>query len=285
MEEKTKKILLILAVIFAILIGFLMYARFVATSGFIVKEYKITNEKINDNFHGTKVVHISDLHYGTTVNRNKLKSVVNKINYIEPDIVVFTGDLIDRNAEIESNEVNTIVKELRRIKPNLGNYAVLGTHDVENEAIKQILYQSNFILLNDDIEMIYKNDNHPILITGLSSLKSENDINVKLERTNEIVEDIEDDHYHILIAHEPDIVKQLDMEMFDIVMAGHSMNGQVRLPILGATILPEGAKTYYENKYIVDDTELFISSGLGTTRMNFRLFNRPSINFYRLTNK
>lgn len=285
MENSKKKLLIFLSIILVLLICLFLYARFISTSGLVVKEYKITNSKITDNFHGTKVIHISDLHYGTIINKNRLKNVIDKINYIEPDIVVFTGDLIDRNFEINNEDIKNIVTELKRIKPNLGNYAILGTHDVENNNIRQIFYQSNFILLEDDIEEIYKNDNNPILITGLSTLKLENNIQSKIEKTQDHLEKLEDEHYHILIAHEPDIVKDLDLEMFDIVMAGHSLNGQVRLPILGATVLPNGAKTYYENKYIIDGTELYISSGLGTTKLNIRLFNRPSINFYRLTNK
>ena len=45
------------------------------------------------------------------------------------------------------------------------------------------------------------------------------------------------------------------------------------------------AKKYYKEHYTLDDTELYISSGIGTSAINFRFFNRPSINFYRLTNK
>ena len=46
--------------------------------------------------------------------------------------------------------------------------------------------------------------------------------------------------------------------------------------------LPYGSKKYYENYYKVNDTDLYVSSGIGESRINFRLFNKPSINFYRI---
>ncbi len=285
MENKNKKLLTLLVIFFVLVISFFLYARLVATSGLFVKEYKITNEKILDDFHGFKIVHISDLHYGTSVGINEIEDIVNKINYISPDIVLFTGDLIDRTIDLSSNEKNTIISAFQKIEPNLGNYAITGKHDVENDNYYEILKKSNFTLLDDEIETIYKNNTTPILLTGLSSTNKSNDLESKMSATNEFLKEDENEYYHILMIHEPDLVNELDLNKFDLVLAGHSLNGQVRLPIIGPIILPEGAKTYFENKYIVNNTELYISSGVGTTRMQLRLFNRPSINFYRLTNK
>lgn len=65
-----------------------MYSRYVETSGLNIKEYKVTSEKITDNFHGLKIVHLSDIHYGTTIDEKSLKNIVDKINTLKPDIVV-----------------------------------------------------------------------------------------------------------------------------------------------------------------------------------------------------
>ena len=90
--------------------------------------------------------------------------------------------------------------------------------------------------------------------------------------------------YKILLLHEPDTIDNLS-ERFDLILAGHSHNGQVRLPLIGATILPDGAKRYYEEHYTINNTELFISSGLGTSSLPLRFMNHPSINFYRINKK
>ena len=68
----------------------------------------------------------------------------------------------------------------------------------------------------------------------------------------------------------------------NLILAGHSHNGQVRLPFIGAIYTPIGAKKYYDNYYNVSGTKLYISSGIGVSTTNYRLWNHPSINFYRI---
>lgn len=90
--------------------------------------------------------------------------------------------------------------------------------------------------------------------------------------------------YKILIMHEPDYIKEVS-NSYELILAGHSHNGQVRLPLVGALILPPGAKDYYKPYYKYNNSDLYISSGVGTSTMDLRLFNKPSFNLYRLVNK
>ena len=92
-------------------------------------------------------------------------------------------------------------------------------------------------------------------------------------------------NYSILLMHEPDFVDNFDYNNFNLILAGHSHNGQVRLPIIGAIIKPNYGKKYYDHYYRLKNTDLYVSSGLGVSEVNFRLFNRPTFNLYRLTNK
>ena len=87
-----------------------------------------------------------------------------------------------------------------------------------------------------------------------------------------------------MIAHEPDIYDNIKDKNIDLMLSGHSHNGQVRLPLIGSIIKINGAKKYYDPHYIFDNTELFISGGLGTSKYKFRFLNKPSFNFYRLYN-
>ena len=83
--------------------------------------------------------------------------------------------------------------------------------------------------------------------------------------------------------HEPDNIKYTSD--FDLVLAGHSHNGQVKLPYIGAIFTPNGSKKYYDEYYKVNKSDLYISGGLGSSILNLRFFNKPSINLYRITNK
>ena len=166
------KITLILILIF---LSAFFYITYISTSSLIVKEQRIINEKIPASFNGMKIVQFSDLHYGTTVFQSEVKNLVKQINERNPDLVVFTGDLIDQNYNLKSKERESLITELKKIKASLGKYAIMGEEDGDD--FITIFNQSNFTILNNDYELIYKNDNTPILLIGLSStLKEEIDI-------------------------------------------------------------------------------------------------------------
>jgi len=293
-QEKSKKtyhkLILTLITITAIICSFLLYSRFISTKGLVVREYKIVNEKITDNFHGLKIVHISDIHYGTTICKEELEKIVEKINILKPDIVVLTGDLLDETIEMPKNYEKDIIETLSKIDTTIGKYAINGNHDYEFKNFNTIIEQSGFINLNDNYDQIYKDGNNYILLTGISTnMHGDKQLEEKLEGPTTLLTTIPEEEknniYKILLTHEPDIIDDIQSIDFDLILAGHSHNGQVRLPFVGAIVTPEYSKKYYEEHYTIDNTELYISGGLGTSTIKFRFFNKPSINLYRITNK
>lgn len=287
-EEKKKHPIIKFIIIFILIIAaILLYSRFIATKGLVTKEYKITSSSIQDNFHGFKIVHISDVHYGRTTDKKDLNNMVKEVNLLKPDIVVLTGDLIDRDTKLDDALKGEISEALSSINANVGKYAISGNHDSNFSEWESIISDSGFKNLNDTYELIYNDGYTPILLAGLSSnLNNQVDIT---ERYNKILEYSNNENikelYKILLIHEPDYINNIDYSNFNLILAGHSHNGQVRLPFIGGIILPNGAKKYYKEHYKINNTDLYISSGIGTSGISFRLFNKPSINFYRLTNK
>lgn len=287
-EEKKKHPIIKFIIIFILIIAaILLYSRFIATKGLVTKEYKITSSSIQDNFHGFKIVHISDVHYGRTTDKKDLNNIVKEVNLLKPDIVVLTGDLIDRDTKLDDALKGEISEALSSINANVGKYAISGNHDSNFSEWESIINDSGFKNLNDTYELIYNDGYTPILLAGLSSnLNNQVDIT---ERYNKILEYSNNENikelYKILLIHEPDYINNIDYSNFNLILAGHSHNGQVRVPFIGGIILPNGAKKYYKEHYKINNTDLYISSGIGTSGISFRLFNKPSINFYRLTNK
>ena len=136
----------------------------------ITKEYSI-NTNIDESFNGLKIVHFSDLHYLRVTGIEKLKQVVDEINLINPDIVFFTGDLIDKDFKLNDKEKNNLISELSSIKTKYGKYAVLGNHDYkkDEELFKEIYSSSNFILLQNSYDIVYGNNNDKLFIGGLDT--------------------------------------------------------------------------------------------------------------------
>ncbi|MBR1936540.1 MAG: metallophosphoesterase [Bacilli bacterium] len=265
------------------LTAFFSYNSFIATKKIKVREYRIKNQKIPDSFNGTKIIQFSDLHLGTTMQIKDLNNLIKLINERKPDLVVFTGDLIESNHNLESKEQESLIKKLKNITATLGKYAILGDEDTEK--ISTIFNQSDFTILRDEYDLIYKNNNESILLLGLSSsLSNKQDIEKAYSYFRE--ETHNSNIFTISLLHEPDSVDNIISSYHsDLFLAGHSLNGSVRIPFFNYSIIkPNGAKKYYQDYYKLNDSELYISSGLGS-KTGIRLFCRPSINFYRLTNK
>lgn len=269
-----------------------LYSHFIGTTGLQVKEYKITNSKIPDSFYGFKIAHISDIHYGRTIHKKELKKLVDKINLLKPDLVVLTGDLLDQEETLSDQDIQDIIQQLKRIDATIGKFAISGENDYQAEAWSTIIKDSNFINLNDTYELIYYNGEEPILLAGLSTnLKGTKNAKDKISPINNFIQSVKDSEdmkaprYKILIMHEPDYITDIAPNNYDLILAGHSHNGQICLPVIGGLFQPNGAKQYHDEYYQLNNTDLYISSGLGTSRFDFRLWNRPSVNFYRIVNK
>lgn len=281
-----RKFIVITCIIVLIISGLLLYSRFVATSGLNVKEYKVVNDKISDEYHGLKIVHLSDIHFGSTITENDLDHLVNKVNELNPDIVVITGDIIDERI---SYDKNILIDYLKKIQSKLGKFAISGNHDLPLDDFNSIVEESGFTNLDNTYKLIYANSSKPIIISGISSNYSDSsNIDTKTAKFDNYIANLTDDIkpiYSILLIHEPDFIDSLNIDNYDLILAGHSHGGQVKLPLIKKLYTPYGAKKYYDEYYKVNQTDLYISSGLGTSKLKFRLFNRPSINFYRITNK
>lgn len=271
------------AVIILLFFAIFFYTKYCSTTGLIVKEDRIKSEKIPNSFSGAKVIHFSDLYYGSSISIEEVKKLVNIINLRKPDLIIFTGNLIDPDYKITTKEQEQLIQELQKLDASIGKYAVEGKTD--SDSFTMVITQSGFSILNNDYDLIYNNDNEPILIVGLSSLlKEKRDIENAYRYFKE--ETHNSDIYTISIMSETDGLDEiLNNYHNDLVLAGNSLNGQIRIPPFGGIISKEGSKKYKDAYYKVRTTKIYVSSGIGSPDIGFRLFARPSIHFFRLTKK
>ena len=260
-----------------------LYSRFIEPKLFKVKEYSIIDTNLSDNLHGFKIVQISDIHYKMTTDKKDLDKIVKSINLLKPDIVIFTGDLFDKSGKYEANDFKDLEESLSNINSEIAKYYISGDNDIYFSNYNEIMENSNFINLNDTHELIYSNGINPILLVGISSNYSNNHIKSAI---SSIEKNINSEYnYSILVLHEPDFISYIDYSKYNLILAGHSLNGQVRLPIFNGIIKYKYANNYYDEYYDLGNTKLYISSGIGTSKHKLRLLNNPSINFFRLRNK
>lgn len=274
------KFTLILIVFFSL---FYLYAKYSTTIGLIVREKRIIDEKIPDSFNGTKIIHFSDIDYGSSITMKEIDNLVKVINERNPNFVIFTGNLIEKNYNLSTKEQEKLIKSLQKISASIEKYAVYGKND-KKDVFTTIMNQSNFIVLDNDYDLIYNKDN-PILITGLSSyVKKDRNIDEAFKYYKE--ETHNSNIYSISIMSETEDLNQVITNYNpDLVLAGNSLNGEIYIPYIGGLIKQEGSSKYIDRYYKVDSTDIYISGGLASPTLGFRLFNNPSINLYRLSNK
>ena len=264
-REKTikisKTIFKILAIIILISTCFSLYVYFIGPKGLKTKEYVIKDSSIPNTFNGIKILHFSDLLYGSTINKNNLDKITKEIKLINPDIVFFTGNIISGNYSVKENEIKELSNFFKNIPYNIGKYAIMG--DVDNTNFNLIMENTNFVVIDNDTLEVY-NDKDKIHVIGIN-IKDKKDIkNI--------------DGYNITLINNYDKYQDYNISS-NIVLAGHNLGGEIRLfnlPILGND---KYLNTYYEEK----DTNIYISSGLGT-KNHVRFMNKPSLNVYRLYN-
>lgn len=272
-------ILKLTVIIVTLSVSFFAYTTYVSTTKVIVKEYRVTNKKIPESFNGIKIVQLSDLHYGSTMTLDEVKKIVKMSNERKPDIVVFTGDLISKGYKLDSKEQEKLTKELQKLTSSLGKYSILG--DEDNEEISTIFNQSNFTLLKNEYDLIYDNDNTPILLAGISSIKNNQNIENAYSYFKE--ETHNSNIYTITLLHEPDIVDDISYNT-DLFLAGHSHNGDIQIPFANYPLIKhKNAIKYNKEYYKINNSKLYISSGLGTNKTDIRLFCRPSISLFRIS--
>lgn len=285
-RKKTKKIAIKVfkfSLIFIIIFyAFFIYIKYVSTGSIIVKETRITNSTIPSSFNGIKIIHFSDVHYGSNIDINKTKELIEIINKRNPDLVLFSGDLISNNYELDNKEQEALIKELKKINANLGKYAVMGDEDKDNCAT--IINQSGFTLLNNSYELIYNKNDDAIIINGLDSYLNNNyDIDKSFAYFDS--ETANANIFTISLFHEPDLTDNiLNKHKSNLLLAGHSHNGNIRIPYIGSIFKKEGAKKYDQEFYKISGSNLYVSSGIGTQGDGIRLFCKPSVNFFRISN-
>ncbi|MTW88358.1 metallophosphoesterase [Virgibacillus dakarensis] len=264
--------------IFGIGGGTYYYARDIEPKMLHINNKTITSAKIPNAFHDFKIVQFSDTHIGFHYTLDQLKDLVAQINKQNPDLIVFTGDLVDEPNTYNWN--HQLITVLRTLTAKQGKYWIYGNHDhggYGTNVVKDTMEQADFQLLQNQHVTLNK-DNDGIILAGIDDLMlGRPDLTKTLKQANP-------DLFTILLAHEPDFADTSVKYPVDIQLSGHSHGGQVRFPFIGDLYTPAYAEKYVQGKYSFNngDLLLYVSRGIGTTRLPYRFLCKPEFNIYTL---
>ncbi len=246
-----------------------------AVSGPDITEYEIYSKKLPEKFDGFKIAHISDFHCAC------IPELVPVIKSINADIIVSTGDMVNKNNSIE-RAVN-LTRKLTDIAPL---YMVSGNHDkerVEHMEIEDICNGGEGRFLHNESVLIERGG-ESIQLSGTDDPYAGARDDYVQRAMNEKLDMLRPySGFHILLFHRANLADIPAQRGFDLMLAGHMHGGQIRIPKIGGILPPKSNidngffPKYTGGKYIIGNSTLIVNRGLGNPIPIPRINNHPEI--------
>lgn len=279
-----KKILLILILVLTIVLtclGAYLNGRYINPTDFSVTYLDVESERIPESFQDHNILFISDLEYGSFFDEERLTKFIDHVSRLHADIIIFGGDLFDKNFVPMSEDVTLLTQKLMSIKADLGKFAILGDYDQttseRSALVSKILYDSNFEMLEGNNIGLHCGNSEYINLVGFN-------YNEEMYDLSESYANIVPENYTITVVHGAKMITYLPVNISDLTLSGHSHHVQINLPFM----VDESYKMtggYAHGKFKTNKTLLYVTRGVGTTNKDFRIFSDPEIVSIRLKHK
>ncbi|ENH97545.1 hypothetical protein J416_06023 [Gracilibacillus halophilus YIM-C55.5] len=262
--KKWRRLLIIVTVLlFCLIVGKIYYD----TNVFTMNRVSISSNQWGSD-QPLQILQITDLHNKDFGQHNQ--SLIEDIQSIHADVIVITGDIIDRNTD-EFSHVYAFIEKLVSVKSNV--YFVTGNHEWDhprtNEFVKGL--QERGIQLLDNRQVALEKEGFPFILAGVGDASTDHD------QLKETTTGLRDDSFTVLLSHTPYDHHVINEHAVDLVLSGHTHGGQVRLPIIGGIVAPDQGLFPKYDKGIFDMGEnqyLYVDSGLGTSVLPIRFLNQ-----------
>lgn len=261
----------------AALSGVAVYANEVARHELEVTQRTFYLRNLPAAFEGFRVAQISDIHLDEFMEDFFLREIIDRVNSLEPDLLLVTGDFVSRGPlpmSISLAAAGRCAELLKSLQCPL-RFGILGNHDfmVGSAFIRRHMEANGLPLLVNQTVRIERGGQH-IFLGGLD------DVSLGQPNLNEAVPAAPDAPV-LLMCHEPDYANIVAGHprgpLVDLIFAGHTHGGQVRIPGLPPLELPPHGKIYVEGHFLVGTSQLYVNRGVGTVGLPFRLNCPPEI--------
>jgi predicted MPP superfamily phosphohydrolase len=241
---------------------------------------------------GFSIAQLSDFHLGRHVTREQVRRAVEVANGLGADVIVLTGDFVTGAAKHSA----ACAEELAALGATCGVYAVLGNHDkwTNPDLVAAKVAEVGNSVLRDDACSIGARGGRLWLLgiedTGCTAGyfgHTYGDFKAawadKRTRLAGMLEDVPVDEARLLLVHNPDFTEMLPEGRIDLALCGHTHGGQVRVPFLGAPVVP----SFFGNKYATGlvqgpKTQVYVNRGIGLIAPPVRFNCRPEVTLLRL---
>lgn len=269
--------------------GLALYSGEVERHWIDVAQRDIALRGLSADFEGMRIVQLSDIHMDYYTEPFFLRHVIERINQLKPDAVFLTGDFVT-SGSISASVAHAAAWQCAGILKGLecrSVYAILGNHDVSVGAaiVEAALGSAGIKVLRNSFLPIERGSGR-MWLAGLDDpLAGKPDLDAA------IPENIRNVHNEpvVLMCHAPDYATYLRSQTagqaVDLMLSGHTHGGQIRLPLIGALILPPMGRQFIEGWFQLGHMGLYVNRGIGTIGVPFRLDCPPEITLFTLRSK
>lgn len=263
-----------------VLFSYTGYKVYSDTTSIETQEIALQVDQLPDALDGFRVVHITDIQGDEYTGREEIARYIQKVNEQNPDLIVFTGDLISYGTDF----IEMSAEELGKANAQFGTYAVVGDHDywADLENIEPALAEQNIPLLRDDNKIVDIDSTSNIVITGITEVYSKDSDPAVVDSLSSSVQDAA---VKIMASHqvEDHLINSAQNNGYDMLLAGHTHGGQVRVPFMGMSFSASERETKYVNGlYWEEDLPINVNSGLGFTLSPIRYDAPPAVSVIKL---
>lgn len=262
--------------------GLALYSGEIARHEISIVTQTLAIDRLPDAFHDFRIVQISDIHFDEFTEPSFLRRVLGRVNSLQPDVVLLTGDFISfmrMPRDFMLGAMHRCAEVLRDLAcPQ--RFAIMGNHDVflGEPAVRPILAAVNIPLLVNEYVPIERGGGRLWLSGVLDPVVGVPNLDLAIPE--------KPDGPVILMSHGPDFADQVIAHrrgpLVDVMLSGHTHGGQVRFPFLPAYHLPAGGEKYVEGLFRLDHLQLYVNRGIGTVGLPFRLNCPPEITLFTL---
>jgi predicted MPP superfamily phosphohydrolase len=255
-----------------VLIGFgsVLWGASVGNYRIRIDHVKLPSRRFAERHRDLRIAHISDLHIGSLLPPERLGELVARVNQLEPDFVMITGDIFD----FDSSYVDAGCAELAQLRGRHGVYAVLGNHDVYTGAdiVAGGLERHTSIRLFRDEWDVVEIGGAAMVLAGIedpghgwTERESESAV---LER---LASEIPDELPSLLLAHRPSYFAHAARLDFSVVLSGHTHGGQIALPLAHHYNPSRLISRHTRGIFHSLDSTLYVSRGIGMAGLPLRI--------------